>query len=331
MLKKILQFLRNVSLGVGIVIFGVWFYLAQPSLRANDTTELTIDTARLRECVKTLSVDFHPRSFRDTTNLNLTAAFIEDHFAQAGGRVEQQTFTISGSTYYNIRCFFGPESGPRQIIGAHYDSHGTTPGADDNASGIAGLIELAYLFQQHPPTTRVELVAYTLEEPPFFATNKMGSYFHAQAVVDEGEPILGIIVLEMIGYFDEAFGSQDYPALLFKLIYPNTGNFIAVIGRHDQRPYIAKVKAGMKGGTDLGIYSIAAPTNIPGIDFSDHRNYWPFGYDAVMITDTAFYRNKEYHKAGDTWERLNYDKMGEVVKAVYHAVVSTSVTPSPKN
>lgn len=320
MLKKLLKFIRNVTLAVSIVIGGVWFYLAQPSLLSSNTVDATVDIDRLRASVKTLSIDFHPRTFRNSKNLERTAAFIEDHFKNAGGRLKNQTFSVSGTEFRNVSAFFGPETGPRIIIGAHYDSHGATPGADDNASGVAGLIELGYLLQQHPPSTRVELVAYPLEEPPFFATKKMGSYFHAQSVSKSGESVLGVIVLEMIGYFSDEFGSQDYPALLFKLIYPNTGNFIAVIGKLDQRSYISKVKKQMKGTGEVDVYSIAAPTNIPGIDFSDHRNYWEFGYDAVMITDTAFYRNQEYHKTGDTWDRLNYEKMAEVVKAVFSAI-----------
>lgn len=320
MLKKFLKFFRNVFCGVAVVIFGVWIYMAQPTLRASELVEPTTDNNRLRDIVKTLSVDFHPRTFRHSTNLEKTATFIETHLKKAGGRVESQNFQVSGQAFRNVRSFFGPESGPTIIVGAHYDSHGVTPGADDNASGVAGLIELAYLLQNNPPSQRVEIVAYPLEEPPFFATKKMGSYFHAKAVSQEANQVVSVIVLEMIGYFDEANGSQDYPAPLFKFIYPNTGNFIAVIGRHDQRSYISEVKAKMRGAAEIDVYSIAAPTHIPGIDFSDHRNYWEFGYDAVMITDTAFYRNKEYHKIGDTWDRLNYEKMGEVVKAVYSAV-----------
>jgi Zn-dependent M28 family amino/carboxypeptidase len=320
MLKRFLKYLRNVFCGVALVIFAIWVYLAQPTLRASDPVELASDIDRLRTIVKTLSVDFHPRTFRHAENLEKTAAFIESHLKAAGGRVESQNFAVSGDTFRNVRSFFGPESGPTIIVGAHYDSHGVTPGADDNASGVAGLIELAYLLQANPTTQRIELVAYPLEEPPFFATKKMGSYFHAEAVSQESNEIVSVIVLEMIGYFNETRGSQDYPVPLFKLMYPNTGNFIAVIGKLDQRPFISEIKAKMKGAAEIDVYSIAAPTNIPGIDFSDHRNYWEFGYNAVMITDTAFYRNKAYHEVGDTWDRLNYEKMGEVVKAVYNAV-----------
>lgn len=322
MLRKILKFIRNVFIGVATVLLGIWFYIAQPTFRSSDSLEHAIDTGRLESVVRKLSIDFNPRSFRHADNLDAAADYIENHFKQAGGRVQIQEFTVSGTNFRNVRCFFGPADAPRTIIGAHYDAHDNTPGADDNASGVAGLIELAYLFGHNPPEIGVELVAYTLEEPPFFASKRMGSYIHAESVSQEGNEIRGVIALEMIGYFSDDFGSQDYPSLLLKLIYPKTGNFIAVVGTLDHRAYIAKTKAGMKGVTDLPIYSIAAPTQVPGIDFSDHRNYWEFGYDAVMITDTAFYRNKEYHKPGDTWDRLNYEKMADVVRAVYSAAIS---------
>lgn len=204
------------------------------------------------------------------------------------------------------------------MIGAHYDSHSQTPGADDNASGVAGLIELAYLFGTTTPKNCVELVAYPLEEPPFFATKKMGSYIHAESLSRDNIKVIGMIALEMIGYFSDEFGSQSYPSKVLHLIYPSTGNFIAVAGNLDQRNFIAKVKSGMKGVTGLKVRSISAPRELPGIDFSDHRNYWAFNYDAIMVTDTAFYRNKAYHTADDTWDRLDYAKLADVVRAVYH-------------
>lgn len=318
MITIIFKFIRNVTLGVGSVLLLVWFYLAQPSFRSNEHLDLPVDEARLQEVVKKLSIDFHPRNFRNTKNLEKTVAYLEKHFLQAGGTVEIQEFEISGSTYKNLRCFFGDKTKPRLVIGAHYDSHDHTPGADDNASGVAGLVELAYLFGETAPANCIELVAYTLEEPPFFATKKMGSYIHAESLSNEQVAVSGMIALEMIGYFSDEFGSQSYPAKLFHLIYPNTGNFIAVVGTLDQRDFISEVKLGMKGVTDLKVRSISAPRQIPGIDFSDHRNYWAFDYDAVMVTDTAFYRNQAYHTADDTWDRLNYSKMADVVRAVYH-------------
>jgi hypothetical protein len=129
-----------------------------------------------------------------------------------------------------------------------------------------------------------------------------------------------MIALEMIGYFSSVPGSQLYPVPALKIFYPNTGNFIAIVGRLDQRKIVKRIKGLMKGATDLPVYSVNAPTIVSGIDFSDHRNYWKYGYDAVMITDTAFFRNQEYHEPGDTAERLNYELMGKAVIQVFEAI-----------
>ena len=321
MIKQLLTSLKRIVITVGIVLLAVWAYLSQPTFAKSEQAETTIDHERLQAVVKKLSVDFHPRNFRNTANLESTAAYIHEHFEAAGGTVTTQAFEVSNTTYKNVRCHFGSSDAPKLILGAHYDSHGDTPGADDNASGVAGLIELAYLLGKHAPEGNFELVAYPLEEPPFFASKYMGSHFHAEEIHNKSETVAGVIILEMIGYFTDEFGSQDYPSLLFKLIYPNRGNFIAVVGNMDQREFTKEVKVGMKGTNELPIESINAPAEVPGIDFSDHRNYWKFGYDAVMITDTAFYRNKAYHEANDTWDRLDYEKMGQVVQSTYSAVV----------
>jgi len=233
--------------------------------------------------------------------------------------VSRQIVRVNQHDYQNVRATFGDSEGPRLIIGAHYDAHRDTPGADDNASGVAGLIELAYRFGETPPKGTVELVAYTLEEPPFFGSKEMGSYLHARETRSMETEVIGVIVLEMIGYFSDEPGSQDYPSPIFQLIYPNKGNFIGVVGKLEHRAFTKSVKAGMKGATDLPVYSVNAPAAVPGIDYSDHRNYWRFGYEAVMVTNTAFYRNKAYHTPEDTWERLDYERMAKVVIGVESA------------
>ena len=319
MIKQLLTALKRITITLTIVLLAAWTYLSQPTLAKSEPANIAINNDRLQDIVKKLSIDFHPRNFRNTQNLEATVAYIQKHFEAAGGTVTIQAFEVSGSTYKNVRCHFGNSATPKVIVGAHYDSHSNTPGADDNASGIAGLIELAYLLGDYAPDGNFELVAYPLEEPPHLATNYMGSHFHAETIRDEGAPVAGVIVLEMIGYFTDEFGSQDYPSLLFKLIYPNRGNFIAVVGKMNQRAYTKDVKIGMKGASELPVESINAPKGVSGIDFSDHRNYWKFGYDAVMITDTAFYRNTAYHESNDTWDRLDYEKMGQVVHGVCSA------------
>ena len=225
-----------------------------------------------------------------------------------------------GKTYQNVIGFFGNPTGERIVIGAHYDARSKTPGADDNASGIAGLIELAYLIGRQDLRTGIELVAYSLEEPPFFGTEDMGSAHHARRLHEQKVAVKCMIALEMIGYFSSEPGSQSYPMPILKIFYPGKGDFIAIIGRLDQRGIVKKIKNFMQGTTDMPVYSVNAPTFVSGIDFSDHRNYWKYAYEAVMITDTAFYRNPHYHKRGDIAESLDYESMGKVVIQVFEAV-----------
>ncbi|MEO0794908.1 MAG: M28 family peptidase [Verrucomicrobiota bacterium] len=302
---------------MGLFIGAAWYLLTQPIWNAQEPAAVSADPEKLRKHVEKLSVDFYPRNYREHTNLEQTADYIGENFRAAGGRVTDQQFTVGGSAYRNVIGSFGPDGGPRWIIGAHYDTHEDTPGADDNASGVAGLIELARMLGVNEPTFAVDLVAYPLEEPPFFASEQMGSAHHARSLDLETKPVRGVIVLEMIGYFQDEAGSQEHPAKLLSLLYPSTGNFLAVVGRWDQRDFVKEVKTAMTGTTELPIESIAAPTELPGIDFSDHRNYWPLGIPAVMVTDTAFYRNPHYHRESDTADTLDYERMAQAITAVY--------------
>lgn len=315
-------------LRVGAIIFIIllctWLYLAQPGFSKNSPAIKHADAERLSRVVKTLSVDFYPRNYRETENLSRAATYIYDHFKQAGGSPEFQDFKARGRDYKNIRCLFGPTKGKRLIIGAHYDSYDKTPGADDNASGIAGVIELAYLLSGESLSFPIELVAFPLEEPPFFAGQNMGSSHHARQLKADNTAVRGVIILEMIGYFSDKANSQHFPSPLLKCIYPDKGNFVAVAGSLRDRSLAKKVKTGMKGSTSLPVYSINAPRKIPGVDFSDHRNYWPYGWEAVMITDTAFYRNPNYHQLSDTWETLDYQRMAEVISSLHNMILSTN-------
>lgn len=313
---KLIAIIFGILLLVGVISCNI----KQPTFKANVHSSLSVDPDRLKAHVVMLSETFHPRDYTHKENLNRCAEYIIDEFEKAGANPESQYFTISQGTYRNIIGRFGEGNGAKLIIGAHYDSCGDTPGADDNASGLAGLIELAHLFRKHPPNREIELVAYTLEEPPFYGTQKMGSVFHAKSMAEANEEVFGVIVLEMIGYFSDERGSQSFPIPALRLLYPGRGNFIGVIGKWDQGHWIKQIKIGMKGATDLPVYSIRAPADIPGIDFSDHRNYWPYGINALMISDTAFYRNRAYHSKSDTADRLDYEKMSQVVTAVFEAV-----------
>ena len=218
---------------------------------------------------------------------------------------------------------FGPEDAPHCVIGAHYDVCGIQPGADDNASGVAGLLELAVLLGRDPSLpAHFELVAYNLEEPPFFAGPQMGSAVHADALHKRGATLALMLSLEMIGYFRDERGSQSYPAPLLNLLYPSQANFIALVGRWDQRTVVKAFKASCVGTADIPVVSIAAPAALPAIDFSDHRNYWAHGYPALMVTDTSFLRNPNYHKATDSWDTLDYGRMAEVVRMLHAGLLN---------
>ena len=304
----------------------VWIVLARPAMvhQADSLTDAPrVNEELLYQHVKVLSVDYLPRDYAHLENLNAAAEYIKQQFESMGLEVAEQKYTVNNQEYKNLITSLGPQDGPKLIIGAHYDVAGPNPGADDNASGVAGLIELVRLLKNESLKKNITLVAYTLEEPPFYATNSMGSYIHAKSEREQGSNIELMISLEMIGYFSEEKGSQRFPLKLLKLFYPGKGNFIAVVDRLSSG-WARDVKTGMAKHMSIPVYSINAPLIIPGIDFSDHRNYWAHGYDAVMLTDTSFYRNTAYHTDGDTLDRLDYMKMAEVVQGVFAYVKELS-------
>lgn len=320
--KTIARICWILSILAGVPLFVFWIIIAQPVFFPSKRKPATpVDPERLKAHVRTLSENFVPRDWTNTENLDKTASYISDHFKRAKGDVSEQLFEASGITYKNVVAGFGPETEEIVIVGAHYDAVSITPGADDNASAVAGLIELGYLIGETDLQTRVVLVSYPLEEPPNFGTESMGSAVHAASMKAEGKKIRIMICLEMIGYFVDSKGSQDYPVPALRLYYPSKGNFITVVGKIDQRPLVRRVKKAMISASRLPVCSINAPTAIPGIDFSDHRNYWKEGYQAVMITDTAFYRNPHYHTELDTWDTLDYERMAMTVRGVHAAVL----------
>lgn len=299
-----------------------WFWLTQPLLtRAQPNSVRTVDPARLEAHVRKLSIELSPRDVGHLENLDAAAAYIAEQLRQTGAAVSEQPYRVEGNSYRNVIAHFGPDTSERIVVGAHYDAAGPLPGADDNASGVAGLLELARLFASQPPQMRVELVAFSTEEPPYFRSTGMGSSVHAQSLRMNNAKVRAMLSLEMIGYFSDAHGSQHFPVGLLGALYPSTGNFIAVVGRLSDGFLVRQVKSAMTGAAPLAVHSISAPSFVPGVDFSDQLNYWHAGYGAVMITDTAFYRNRNYHTAQDTAEKLDYKRMAMVVEGVYAAVM----------
>jgi hypothetical protein len=299
-----------VGLGVGMLIRQPsWGSLPYPDAgRASPTT--------LRQHVAFLAEEVAPRSVAHPENLERAAEYIRACLVESGGDVREQPYTAGGRPMRNVIARYGPEDGALVVVGAHYDGFGPLPAADDNASGVAGLLELARLLHAHPPPVPVELVAYSTEEPPFFGSAEMGSAVHARSLAESETEVRAMICLEMIGYFTD---EQPAPNWILALLYPNQGDFVTVVGRWTDRPLVRYVKKRMRVDGDVRVCSYTGPTVI-GADLSDHRNYWQLGYDAVMITDTAFIRNPHYHRATDTPETLDYERMASVVDGVFNTL-----------
>jgi hypothetical protein len=279
---------------------------------------LTTDTIRLRQHLVFLTTTPQPRNYQHPAVLDSVAAYIARSFRAAGAHeVGPQPYAVRGQTYQNVLGSFGPKDGPRLIIGAHYDVCGNQPGADDNGTGVAALLELARLLGQQPALPyRIDLVAYTLEEPPFFRTRNMGSYVHAAALKAAGVPVRGMVALEMLGYYDDRRHTQQYPIGPLKLIYGSRGNYVTVAQKFGNGRFGRRFARHYRQVATLPVKRFKAPAWLPGIDFSDHLNYWKFGYPAVLLTDTAFYRNHSYHEATDTLARLDMRRLGLAVDAL---------------
>ncbi|OHD72229.1 MAG: peptidase M28 [Spirochaetes bacterium RBG_16_49_21] len=282
-----------------------------------------VSIGRIEEDVRILTAVHPPRNYRNVQSLDKTADYITAEFKKMKCRVDFQRFVANEKEYRNIVCSFGPEQGERIIVGAHYDVYGDQPGADDNASGVAGLLEVGRLLAGLKPSLkyRTDLVAFTLEEPIFFKTRHMGSRVYAQSLSAAGVKVRAMIALEMIGFFTDKPDSQRYPVFFLKWKYPSVGNYIAVVGNLDQGELVEKTKGLLSKTSKVPVHSISAPSFLPGIDFSDHQSFWKYGYPAVMITDTAFYRNKNYHRETDTIDTLDFERMAEVVKGLYWVIV----------
>jgi len=312
----------RVALGVLVaaLLLGVAarFYVNPPGHGAARAVNGAANPDALRRHVEFLCAS--PRSHRDVAHLDELADYIARELERAGGRVTRQPYAAEGTTYQNVVARLGPETGDVVVVGAHYDAFGPLPGADDNASGVAVLLEAARLLRGAELGCRVEAVAYTLEEPPYFGGPGMGSAVHAASLDAAATSVRGALTLEMLGYFSDR---QPWPATLrwLWLVYPRHGHFVALVGRPQDRALARTVKGAANGAGSVPFHAYVGPRLAVG-DLSDHRNYWERGFPALMLTDTAFVRNPNYHTPHDTPETLDYERMAQVARAVASAVAT---------
>ncbi len=281
--------------------------------------ELDLSPERLEADVRMLSETIGPRGWRHPENLRRASEWIAAELRAGGLRVEFQEYAVDGATYRNVVAFQpGTDASKRSVVvGAHYDAYAEFPGADDNASGVAVLLELVRTLPQRFPARNRYFVAFATEEPPFFGTEDMGSYRFAERLVAQGERLDWMISLDMVGYFSDAPGSQKVPSRWIAPLYPDRGNFLGVIGDWDQGETILQVKTGLARSPGLPVHSFRAPARWAPTDLSDHRSFNALGLPAVQVTDTAFMRYDHYHRATDTADRLDYERMALVVRALH--------------
>lgn len=280
------------------------------------TSTLTAQTSRLevKQQLDTIVNRDGFRSYDDTATLSAVGVYIETIFKRYSSHVYRQTYIVQNREYFNVVGLIGDTTKPRIVIGAHYDVCDQQKGADDNGTGVVGLIQA--IEQLHGDSLSeycFEFVAYTLEEPPYFATEYMGSFVHANSLKNRGVEVYGMISLEMIGYFSTAKKSQGYPLGFLALFYGNVGDYITIVRKMNKGQFTREFTGKYKRTKKIETKKFTGPRQLTGIDFSDHRNYWNLGYDALMLTDTAFYRNKNYHKSSDTIDTIDIERMCLVI------------------
>ncbi|HVP76815.1 MAG TPA: M20/M25/M40 family metallo-hydrolase [Thermodesulfobacteriota bacterium] len=269
--------------------------------------------------VEYLSVKIADRHLWKEGSLSKTADYIESVFTSFGYVVWRQTYSCYGQSVSNLIAEKTGTDKEVVILGAHYDTVPGSPGADDNASAVAGLLELARLNQETSNKKTVVFSAFVNEEAPCFGSNNMGSMVYAKHLKEQNTPVEVMVSLEMIGYFTDK-RVQSYPLLGMGLVYPKTGDYIGVVGNFHSSRYASFFKKGIRKHSHIKARSLTAPEFFGGINLSDNYSFWRYGYRAVMVTDTSFFRNRHYHQLTDTIDTLDFDKMAEVVKGLYYTL-----------
>jgi hypothetical protein len=269
---------------------------------------------RLRAHVRILAGEIGERNLWRYEALGQASRYIQSEFEAVGLPGAFQEYSVNGKPVRNVEASIPGISRPEEVlvIGAHYDSVQGSPGANDNATGTAAVLEVARLLSGKNMARSVRLVAFVNEEPPFFQTRSMGSRVYAKRARARGDRIIGMFSVETIGSYSDRPGSQQYP-FPFGLFYPRTGDFIGFVGNLASRPLVRRSLELFRESTRFPSEGVAAPGWFMGIGWSDHWAFWKEGYSAVMVTDTALYRYSEYHTQDDLPDRINYEKTARVV------------------
>jgi hypothetical protein len=320
MMQFVKAFMRLFLLLASLNVFAFLLHSEAPALAdRQDTSE------RLQEHLFTLTQKIGERSVRVAENLERTAVYIRTFYENIQIPVHYEPYRYNHLTVNNVVATLNPSPNPSEhyIIGAHYDSVAGTVGADDNASAIAVQLETARLLslinRVENMGVMVSFVAFALEEPPVYGTRYMGSRIYAKNAKKRNLRIDGMICLEMVGYSCRTPGCQHYPFPLMFFGYPSEGSFIGIVGNFRSRSFTNNLSKAFKKNQELPVVSLTVPFNgwvMPNVRLSDHASFWDQGYKAVMLTDSAFYRNPHYHQVSDTMDTLDISFMAELVESL---------------
>lgn len=318
-----------VVVGVVVLFLGVayWYMFSMPGAshrgKLPPLSDAQVSAAdRLRGHVEKLAGEIGVRNIDHPEAYRRAADYLIEQLESWGYSPKRRSFEVDGVETANIVVEKpgGKESAEIVVVGAHYDSVSSSPGADDNASGVASALELARRFRDVETRRTLRIVFFANEEAPYFGGPEMGSWRYARDARESGARIVSMFSLEMLGYYSTEVGSQKYPAGL-SWIYPERGHFVAFVGNLWNRGLVASSISEFRRNGSFPSYGIAAPQFVPGISLSDHSAFWVHDFPAVMVTDTAFFRNDHYHRRSDTPETLDYERMARVVDGL-EAVVA---------
>jgi len=270
---------------------------------------------RLRSTLEHLCETIGERNMTKPKKIVEAVAYLEKSFETMGYKIERQTFEVSEVKCHNLIAEIKGKDNPAEIvlIGAHYDSARGTPGANDNGTGVAALLEIARQMQGKQFSRTIRFVSFANEEPPYFQRDgQMGSWVYAKACRANKDNLKVVLSLETMGYFTDEPNSQKYPPLLAAM-YPSTGNFIGIVSDIKSRPLLIEVATRLKKNCKVDVQSASLPGDLQGVGWSDHWSFWQEGYAGVMVTDTALFRYPHYHEPTDTVDKIEFVRYAQVV------------------
>jgi hypothetical protein len=315
-----------------VIIFTVWIALMPGKDTQPDNLELSEEqygmVERLEEDVRYLADSIGERNMHRPGTMDTTISWIERRFTEIGYNTLRHTYRLQRGIYGGrsadnlIAEITGTENSDQIIIiGAHYDTVPGSPGANDNSSAVAVLLELAHWFHERPQSKTLRFVVFANEEPPFFKTVDMGSYAYAQKLKEQKVNVEAMISMDGLGYFSDEPGSQNYPFPGIGLAYPDKANFIGFVTRFGDLRLMKRALSAFREGTELPAEGVALPGIIPGVSWSDHWSFWQHDFPAFLVTDTLPFRDPNYHSIHDTPDKLDFNRMALLAEGMKDALI----------